>query len=79
MNAAHAGSLLAQLQQIPDPRGAQGRRHSLEAMLATVVCAVLCGARGKPLPSGFTLKRRAFGINWATFARRPKKARFVTY
>ena len=46
MNAAHAGDLLACLQQVPDPRGAKGRRHSLEAMLATVVCAVLCGARG---------------------------------
>ena len=46
MNAAHAGSLLAQLQQVPDPRGAHGRRHSFPAMLATIVCAVLCGARG---------------------------------
>lgn len=46
MHAAHAGSLLESLQRVPDPRGARGRRHSLEAMLATVVCAVLCGARG---------------------------------
>ena len=46
MNTAHAGDLLACLRQVPDPRGAKGRRHSLEAMLATVVCAVLCGARG---------------------------------
>ena len=46
MNTAHAGNLLSQLQQVPDPRGAKGRRHSLQAMLATVVCAVLCGARG---------------------------------
>lgn len=46
MSAAHAGSLLRCLQQVPDPRGARGRRHSLQAMLATVVCAVLCGARG---------------------------------
>jgi len=46
VNAAHAGSLLAQLQQVPDPRGAHGRRHSFPAMLATIVCAVLCGARG---------------------------------
>lgn len=46
MNAAPAVSLLARLQQVPDPRGAHGRRHSLSAMLATVVCAVLCGARG---------------------------------
>jgi hypothetical protein len=34
------------LQQIPDPRGRQGQRHSLQAMLATVVCAVLSGCRG---------------------------------
>lgn len=46
MNTAHAGSLLARLQQVPDPRGAPGRRHSFSAMLATIVCAVLCGARG---------------------------------
>ena len=46
MKPAHAGSLLARLQQIPDPRGAHGRRHSFSAMLASIVCAVLCGARG---------------------------------
>jgi hypothetical protein len=46
VNAAHAGSLLERLQQVPDPRGAHGRRHSFSAMLATIVCAVLCGARG---------------------------------
>jgi hypothetical protein len=46
VNTAPAKSLLARLQQVPDPRGAHGRRHSLSAMLATVVCAVLCGARG---------------------------------
>ena len=46
MSAAHVGSLLRCLQRVPDPRGARGRRHSLQAMLATVVCAVLCGARG---------------------------------
>lgn len=31
---------------IPDPRGRQGRRHSLEAMLASIICAWLQGARG---------------------------------
>jgi len=46
VNTAPARSLLARFQQVPDPRGAHGRRHSLSAMLATVVCAVLCGARG---------------------------------
>jgi hypothetical protein len=42
---APAGSLLLVLRQIPDPRGRQGRRHSLAAMLAAVVCSMLCGAR----------------------------------
>ena len=46
MQPAPAGSLLAYLSQIPDPRGRQGRRHSLVAMIATVVCATLQGARG---------------------------------
>jgi DDE family transposase len=43
---AAAGSLLEYLQQIPDPRGRKGRRHELTAMLATIVCAFLQGARG---------------------------------
>jgi len=37
--------LLLILQQIPDPRGRQGRRHPLSAMLAAIVCALLCGSR----------------------------------
>jgi hypothetical protein len=46
LHPAPAGNLLAFLAQIPDPRGRQGRRHPLEALLASVVCAVLQGARG---------------------------------
>jgi hypothetical protein len=38
--------LLEYLEQIPDPRGLQGRRHSLAAMLAAVAIAILCGQRG---------------------------------
>ncbi len=46
MHAAPAGSLLDYLSQIPDPRGRQGRRFSLSAIMATVVCGILCGYRG---------------------------------
>jgi hypothetical protein len=46
LQPAPAGSLLEYLQQIPDPRGRQGRRHNFTAMLATIVCAFLQGARG---------------------------------
>lgn len=45
MEPAPAGSLLAYLAQIPDPRGRQGRRHVFAATLAAVVCAMLQGAR----------------------------------
>jgi hypothetical protein len=38
-----ASGLLQALQQVPDPRGRQGLRHPLPAMLASVVCAVMSG------------------------------------
>lgn len=53
MQPARAGNLLERLQQIPDPRGRQGRRFSLSAMLATVVCGILCGARGYEAIAGW--------------------------
>ncbi len=46
MKVSPAGGLLEFLQQVPDPRGRLGLRHSLSAMLAAVVCATLCGFRG---------------------------------
>lgn len=53
MQPARAGNLLEMLQQIPDPRGRQGRRFSLSAMLATVICGILCGARGYEAIAGW--------------------------
>lgn len=44
--AVSGSGLLQFLQQIPDPRGRQGQRHDFVAMLATVVCAMLCGHAG---------------------------------
>lgn len=44
--APAVGSLPALLAAIPDPRGRKGRRHSLAATLAAVVCGILTGARG---------------------------------
>lgn len=40
------GSLMAFLAEVPDPRGAPGKRHPLVAMLAHASCAMLCGCRG---------------------------------
>ena len=73
MRPAPAGNLLAHLAQIPDPRGRQGRRHPLAAMLAAVVCALLCGARGY---SPIVQWLHALPVSWwhrLGFTRRPPK------
>lgn len=46
MDAQLVRGLLEFLQQVPDPRGRQGQRHSFVAMLATVICATLSGCGG---------------------------------
>lgn len=46
MNSPAAGSLPALLATLSDPRGRQGLRHPLAAMLAATVCGILTGARG---------------------------------
>jgi hypothetical protein len=73
VTAVAAGNLLAYLAQVPDPRGRQGRRHSLAAMLAAVVCAMLCGARGY---SAIVQWLHALPVPWwhqLGFTRRPPK------
>lgn len=73
MTPAPAGNLLSFLAQVPDPRGRQGRRHPLAAMLAAVVCATLCGARGY---SAIVQWLHALPVPWwhrLGFTRRPPK------
>lgn len=38
-------SLLEAFQSVPDPRGKNGKRHRLPAILAMAVAAMICGAR----------------------------------
>lgn len=46
LTAAQMKSLPAFFREIPDPRRAQGRRHSLPTVMAIAAAAVLCGMRG---------------------------------
>lgn len=71
MNPRPAGSLLAYLEQVPDPRGRKGRRHPLSAMLAAVVCAVLSGARGYRAIAQWVHLRDVSTWHWLGFTRKP--------
>ena len=64
---------MAFLAQTADPRGRQGRRHSIEAMLASVVCAVLQGARGYTAIAEWLHDQEAELWHALGFYRRPPK------
>lgn len=71
MRPADSGNLFEALEQVSDPRGRQGQRHPLSAMLAAVVCATLCGARGfKPIAQWVRTQAPATW-HWLGFKRRP--------
>jgi hypothetical protein len=70
-NSRVAGNLLALLAAIPDPRGRQGRRHPLAAMLAAIVCGILTGARGYKAIAQWTRAQHATIGPWLGFQRRP--------
>lgn len=70
-NSRVAGSLLALLAQIPDPRGRHGRRHPLAAMLAAIVCGILTGARGYRAIAQWARAQHATIGPWLGFQRRP--------
>lgn len=71
MNPARAGSLLAYLAQVPDPRGRKGRRHPISAMLTAVVCGFLCGHRGWTGLAEWLNDQPVDIWHWMGFTRRP--------
>jgi hypothetical protein len=70
-DACFTGNLLELLAQIPDPRGRHGRRHSLAAMLATIVCAILTGARGYRAIAQWVRSQNSTAWQWLGFHRKP--------
>lgn len=78
MRPAVSRGLFAALEQLSDPRGRQGQRHPFTAMLAAVVCATLCGARGfKPIAQWVRLQSPATW-HWLGFKRKPPCANCFT-
>ena len=71
MPPADVRDLFAQLERVTDPRGRQGQRHPLSAMLAGLICAVLCGARGfRPIAQWLRIQEPKTW-HWLGFKRRP--------
>lgn len=66
-----AGGLLGLLAQLPDPRGRRGRRHPLAAMLASIVCAILTGARGYRSIAQWARSQTPTVWQWLGFHRKP--------
>lgn len=73
MEPARAGSLLAYLAQVPDPRGRKGRRHPLSALLTAVICGLLCGARGYSTLVEWLHEQPPDVWHWMGFWRQPPK------
>ncbi len=71
MSPADSRSLLDALEQVTDPRGRQGQRHPHTAMLAAVVCAVLCGARGLRPIAQWVRAQVPATWHWLGFKRKP--------
>jgi len=71
MQPAEPCNLFSFLEQVTDPRGRQGLRHPFTAMLATIICATLCGARGfKPIAQ-WIRSQEPSTWHWLGFKRKP--------
>lgn len=65
--------MLAKWPQVSDPRGRQGRRHSLAAMLTAVVTGLLCGNRGYQALVEWLHDLPVDVWHWMGYTRRPPK------
>ena len=71
MTVPAAGSLLAVLADVPDPRGCKGRRHPSAAMLAATISAILTGARGCEAIAQWVRAQETKVWHWLGFFRKP--------
>lgn len=68
-----AGDLRRYLAQVPDPRGRNGRRHPLSAILTAVICGVFSGANGYKPIAQWLHKQPVDFWHFLGFTRRPLK------
>ena len=66
--------LLHFLNEIPDPRGRNGRQHPLSAVLSLACCAILCGARSYAAIAQWAHDHDIELMHRLGFTRRPPKS-----
>ena len=71
MKSSPVVGLVAAFQSIPDPRERKGRRFEMSAMLAAVVCGLLCGARGYRANVQWLHLQSPQFWHWLGFTRKP--------
>src|SRR3954447_13130593 len=74
MDASPTLGLLPFLDEIPDPRGRNGRQHPLSAVLALACCAILCGARSYDAIGQWAHDHDIGLMHRLGFTRRPPKS-----
>jgi hypothetical protein len=78
MRPADARGLFAVLEQVTDPRGRQGQRHTFHAMLAAIICATLCGVREMRTIAKWVRQLEPSTFHWLGFTRKPPCANTYT-
>ena len=78
MPPADERGLFAALEQVADPRGRQGQRHTFNAMLAAIICATLCGVREMRTIAKWVRQLEPSTFHWLGFTRKPPCANTYT-
>jgi predicted transposase YbfD/YdcC len=73
LEALRAGGLLSFLATVPEPRSHHGRRHRLSAVLASVCCAIMCGAKSYAAIDQWAQDQNLTLMHRLGFTRRPPK------
>ena len=78
MPPADARGLFSVLEQVADPRGRQGQRHTFNAMLTAIICATLCGVREMRTIAKWVRQLEPSTFHWLGFTRKPPCANTYT-
>ena len=71
MSPANSCDLFSILDQVTDPRGRQGQRHTFNAMLAAIICGTLSGVRSMRMLAKWVRQLDPSTFHWLGFKRTP--------